>query len=245
MGTGFPKEVTSEHYHLWTDALHARALARQTRNEWDRGTYVRWTISTGWTCFESACKDALETRRTGRTIGGQFKADLFAAVAAMGLPKLDWGSDIWQRVESIHQLRIDYVHRTISQERLFAPLEEADRAITTLREGIRAIYEHANKMPPDWIQDDEDRGWDGGHRVIVHQTTSHIGADPDDPEVIRVTYIFEGREYTRAVLLPGTDPDPYYQYYQLLRSIQFPISEIRVYRGHDIIRKEAVRTRGS
>lgn len=239
MGAGFPKEVTTGHYHLWTDSLHARALARQTRNAWDRGTYVRWTISTAWTCFELACEDALEAKG----LGNDFKRKLDAAVNARSLPALDWGSGIWQRIASIHKLRKEYVHPGIPQERLFAPGEEADRAIATLREGVHAIYVYAGKTAPEWIEDDEDRGWDGGRRVIVHQKTSHIGADPDDPEVIRVAYIFEGREYTRAVLLPGTDFEPHTD--KLLRGIGIPISEVLVYQGNAVIWRRAVHRRGS
>ena len=62
----FPKIVEGPHYHLWTDALHARALAKQANNRWDRGTYVRWTVTTAWTVLEMACEDALETPGIGR-----------------------------------------------------------------------------------------------------------------------------------------------------------------------------------
>ncbi len=51
--------VDSLNYHLWTDALHGRALAREAENAWDRGTYVRWTVITAWTAFEVVCGDAL------------------------------------------------------------------------------------------------------------------------------------------------------------------------------------------
>lgn len=54
------KVVESPHYHLWTDALHARSLARQAHNKWDRGTYVRWCVNTSWTALEVACQDSTE-----------------------------------------------------------------------------------------------------------------------------------------------------------------------------------------
>jgi hypothetical protein len=37
------KLIENNHYHIWTDALHARALAHEASNRWDRGTYVRWS----------------------------------------------------------------------------------------------------------------------------------------------------------------------------------------------------------
>ena len=238
MGAGFPKEVTTGHYHLWTDALHARALARQTRNQWDRGTYVRWTITTAWTCFELACEDAL----CANGLGNRFKQKVDEAVQALSLPAFDWGKGIWQRVLSIYELRKDYIHPGIPQARLFAPLEEADRAILTLREGIRAIYMHARKPAPDWIQDDEDRGWDGERRAIVHGTVTHAGANPNDPEVIRIAYVFEGKEYTREILPPGSDYRPCID---SVLGINLPISEVRVYQGNDIIWQRPIRRRGS
>ncbi|MBW2165402.1 MAG: hypothetical protein JRG74_04680 [Deltaproteobacteria bacterium] len=45
MSEFYPKLVESNHYHLWTDALHDRKLTHQTSNKWDRGAYVRWTMS--------------------------------------------------------------------------------------------------------------------------------------------------------------------------------------------------------
>jgi hypothetical protein len=56
-----PKLVDTPHYHLWTDALHLRALAHHARNQWDRGTYVRSALIVAWTSLELACDDALDT----------------------------------------------------------------------------------------------------------------------------------------------------------------------------------------
>jgi hypothetical protein len=86
----YPKNVESSHYHIWTDALHARELARQAVNRWDRGTYVRWTITTGWTALEMACEQALETNGIGR----RFKENLNAAISEKSLPPLNWGTGV-------------------------------------------------------------------------------------------------------------------------------------------------------
>ena len=71
----YPKVVENPHYHLWTDALHACALAHEAHNKWDRGTYVRWAVTTSWTVLEIACQDALEERN----ISYSFRRNLNAA----------------------------------------------------------------------------------------------------------------------------------------------------------------------
>ena len=80
-----PKILESSHYHLWTDALHARALAKQANNRWDRGTYVRWAVTTAWTVLEMSCEDALATGGIGR----RFRENLDAACEANGIPPLE------------------------------------------------------------------------------------------------------------------------------------------------------------
>jgi hypothetical protein len=86
-------------------AGQAQHLAREASNDWDRGTYVRWTISSAWTAFELACEDA-----TGaKGLGYRFKDKLDGALSAKGIA-LDWGQGLWQQVLLIHKLRIEYVH---------------------------------------------------------------------------------------------------------------------------------------
>lgn len=100
------KLIRDNHYHLWTDALHARELARQTNNKWDRGTYVRWAITTAWTVLEMACQDALDDKK----ISYSFRENIDKAITSKALPKLDWGKGIWQKVSAIQTLRINCVH---------------------------------------------------------------------------------------------------------------------------------------
>src|SRR5438093_1319696 len=95
------KLVTDHHYHLWTDALHARALAHQARNKWDRGTYVRWATTTAWTVLEVACQNALNDPK----ISYRFRENLDAAIAGQKLGPLDWSSGTWKAVSELHATR--------------------------------------------------------------------------------------------------------------------------------------------
>ena len=91
------KLVDSLVYHIWTDALHGRELARQTTNAMNRGTYVRWAIMSAWAAFESACADALDAHG----LGNDFRRNFDKAVVAKGLPAVIWGNGTWQRVMKV------------------------------------------------------------------------------------------------------------------------------------------------
>jgi rhamnogalacturonyl hydrolase YesR len=140
------KLVDSISYHLWTDALHARELARTTDDNWDRGTYVRWTVNTAWSAFEMVCEECLGTNG----LGNRFKDNLDRAVAARGLSPLQWGQGIWQQVLDVYQKRKDYTHvsSSIAQTRLLASVQEADAAISVLRTAIQAIAQLSGATSP-------------------------------------------------------------------------------------------------
>ena len=239
MSKKIPKLITTSHYHLWSDALHARALAHQARNDWDKGTYVRWTVNTAWTAFETACEDALGASG----LGNRFKEKMNDAVSALSLPSLNWGTGIWQKVLSIYALRKDYVHVAIPQTRLFAPVTEADEGINVLRESTKAIYAHVGKRPPTWIDDDYDRGWDDGGGSIGHPTVRRQNADESDPNVVKIAYVYKGNEYVSEILPPGTNPELYIE--DLLGNLVVPISAVRIYRGNTLLEDRTIPMRGT
>jgi hypothetical protein len=230
----------SPHYYLWTDALQAQSLARAATNKWNRGTYVRWALNTAWAAFEMACGEALE----GPGLGNRFKVILNAAIDAKGLPALDWGQGLWQKVGDVYKARIKYVHvnAKIDQADLFAPVEEADKAITTLQEGIKAIYIHAGKVIPAWANLTAENGLHNSS-ASAHLTVIRAGVKQDDPDAIKLTYISQGEEYTSEVYPPGTDPEPLIE--DLLYRIIVPISAIRVYRGDELWIEEQLPMRGT
>lgn len=149
------KFVTKLRYHLWLDALHARALAKQTKNDWNRGTYIRWTITTAWTCFEMCCKDAFEIARFRRGL----KNALDQAYASNSLPRINWEEGVWAEVLKVLGYRNKYVHRVSSQRELWPDILIAEEAINILRNAIKQVYIDTGKEFPSWIDDDTNMGW--------------------------------------------------------------------------------------
>ncbi|MDY6935081.1 MAG: hypothetical protein SVZ03_12775 [Spirochaetota bacterium] len=239
MTKNYPKNVNNNHYHLWTDALHARALAHQAINKWDRGTYVHWTITTAWVVLEIACQDALKEPN----ISYSFKQNLDAAIAKKNLPKLDWGKGIWQKVTKIQELRKTYSHRFISVNNLFPESNLANDTIIVIREAIKNIYIHVGKDSPVWVEDDDDRGWDANNRMMTNLTVIRDGADEDNPNVIKIVYMYKGKEQVSEILPPGIDPTAYVE--RLIKNVKVPINAIRVYQGDQLVNEHSLRMRGT
>lgn len=235
----YPKIVENPHYHLWTDALHARSLAHQAHNKWDRGTYVRWAVTTSWTVLEIACQIALSEPN----ISYRFRENLDAAIEKQGFSKLDWGRGLWQQVAKLQDKRKGYMHRFISQSNLFPQATVADQAIDIARAAVKAIYEHVSSPTPPWIQDDGDRGWDSGRRSAANLTLVHAGASEDDPKVIRICFVQDGKEKLSEMLPRGTDYAPYVD--DLIRRIQVPITTVRVFEGTTLIHERETIMRGN
>lgn len=231
-----PRSVETPHYHIWTDALHGRRLAREAANAWDRGTYVRWTIAAAWTAFESTCEHL--TGASG--LGMRFKDKLNEALDAKGFPRPDWGSGLWQDVLGIYGLRKDYVHPAVAQERLFAPVAEADKAIATLRMAIKDMYSRTGTPAEAWPDDDQD-AVDPRKGGFANATVLHAGATRETG--LRICYVMLGSEYESRVIGPDEDHVPYMD--KLLRDIRVPISAIRAYRGSELIDEIVVKMRGS
>jgi hypothetical protein len=239
MGNQRPKIVENAHYHLWTDALHARSLARQARNKWDRGTYVRWTVTTAWTVLEVACQDALDDK----SISYSFRKNIDSAIQRKSLAPLNWGSGLWQKVTEIQETRKNYVHRFVEESDLFPDADLADNAIAVIRNAVLSIYKHAGRVTPVWIHDNEDRGWDKGNSVGVNFRLIRAGASLNDPNAIRIYYIRENKEHLNEVLPPDVDPKPYLE--DLIQHVTVPISGVRVYKGDEIIIEKTLPMRGA
>jgi hypothetical protein len=237
--TRYPKIVDSAHYHVWTDALHARELAKQAKNDWDRGTYVRWAITSAWTALEMVCGDALGSKG----IGLRFKNNLDAAIKKNGLPSLNWGSGIWQRVAAIHHARKDFVHVNAAQASLFPSVEMADNAINDIRAAVEDLFGQMGKPVPLWVYDDEDPGWDKGKHTIGHAMIVRAGVDPGAPNTVRVGYVYKGEEHICDILPDGTNPQEVVN--QLIQTLRVPVSRVRAYVGTTLVIDRELPMRGA
>jgi hypothetical protein len=233
-----PKIVNSPHYHIWTDALHARQLAYQAKNKWDRGTYVRWTITSAWTALEMACEDALQ--ETG--IGRRFKDNLNTAISSKGIDAIDWSQGIWQKISIIHRTRKELVHVNQSQENLFLETLVADHAIQHTREAVKDIYLKSGSIVPSWVEDDFDQGWDKGSGSMFQSMMSKDGADPSSPSSIVVGYVYKGTEHICEAWPEGTNPDSLIE--NLLEKLNVPVTRVFVRRGNVILIDQEMTMRG-
>ena len=219
-----PVVVDSTQCHLWTDALHSRQLAREARNKWDRGTYVRSCVSMTWTALETSCQDAL----TSSDIGYRFKENLDQALGARSFALIDWSSGLWQQVRLLQETRKSYVHRFLALNDMFPTAATADDAIVVVRRAIADIYTRAGKSPPDWIHIDSSRGWDLEPTTgMPTLSQAHLGSSFDDPNTTRVYLVINGEEKLTSVFPPGHDASETVA--ALLKSVKVPIQGIRVY----------------
>ncbi len=238
------KVIDSIQYHVWSDALHARELARKTTSDWDRGAYVRWAIQTGWTSFEVVCAEALNAHG----LGMRFKERFNEAVASRGLPAVDWGQGVWQRLLQIYQIRKGFTHvvPSISHGDLLASLPAADQAINTLRDGIKSVADLVGRPHPPWISDDSDAGWNGPRNALHFGGAAKYylvkaGASEADPEAIRIAYIVHGKEHLSEIAPPGTPHGPLID--SLLARLNIGVDAIRAYKGTTLLEERATKMR--
>jgi hypothetical protein len=230
MNESYPKLIESNHYHLWTDVLHARKLAHQASDRWNRGAYVRWTVIIAWTVLEMACQEALNNK----AIAYRFKENLDAALSAQGVAPLDWGQGAWQQVTKLQKIRINYVHRFANEFDLFPDATVANDAVDIVRHAVKDIFSHVGKSAPLWIDDDTDQGWEStGVKDICYTNVIRSGANAGDPDRIDVVYVHNGNEIPYETLASGANYKPVVD--SLRQSSGVPtgvkISMIRVYEG--------------
>jgi len=237
------KLITSKQYHIWTDALHARTLARQSDNEWNRGAYVRWAVNTAWTAFEVVCEDI-----TGDSSGGitlRFPERLNKALEGLGFTCLDCGQGLWQRVAQLYGERKKYTHKGITNDILFPTLSVAEDAISVIREVVIDLHIHTQRKPPDWIYDDGDYGLiERGIQLFapnLHSTHRNANEFPHE-ETIRIVIVSQGKEIETDVFPPGVPYDARIE--QLKTGSNTPMTAIRVYQGDKLKEEHEVKIRG-
>jgi hypothetical protein len=236
-----PVLVESTQCHLWTDALHVRQLAREAANRWDRGTYVRLCVVLAWTALELGCQEALEAPE----IGYRFKDNLDRAVAARGLPPLEWSQGVWQEVRRIQETRKAFVHKFASIADMFPESAVGDDAIAVVRAAIASIFDHAGIASPGWIEFDHSHGWAGhsGASDTAYASVITGGVSPDDPNAVKVCYVANQVEHTSGIYPPGFDYTSEVE--RLVKAVNIPITAVRVYIGQTLVSEMLVHMRGS
>lgn len=149
------KLVTTPIYHLWCDALHARTLARQTTDDWMRGTYVRWTVITAWAVLELCCQEAVGDTNVTKNL----RANLDKKVSNRRLQPIDWDNGIWKEVLELKDSRVYYIHLNYRQEDLWPDIMLAEKVISIIREACKDIFNKASKTCPYNLDDDSEKGW--------------------------------------------------------------------------------------
>jgi hypothetical protein len=177
----------------------------------------------------------------------RFRERFDEALVAKGVPPVDWGQGIWQQVWQVYGVRKEFVHVVpgFSHAKLMTPLQEAERALAVLRDGIRAVSDLAGLPHPPWVRDDADPGWQGAHGGFGGTGEAYVlrpGAREEDPENVRITYVLRGQEHLNEIAAPGTAHGPLLD--KLLGSLNVPVEAVRAYRGSDLLeeRKTNMRT---
>src|SRR6476661_10749130 len=112
---------------------------------------VRNAILSAWTTLEMACCDAVEIEKLER----DFKESLHDEFDKRNIPRLDFGSGLWQEIVTVKGYRKRFVHSGVSISDRFPPVSIAEEAIATIRKAIHEIYARVGKQSPRWVDHDQ------------------------------------------------------------------------------------------
>jgi hypothetical protein len=232
-------------FQLWSDALCFRAMSNEAANHYLESMCVRNAVLSGWTTLEMACCDALGISKIER----DFKECLHAEFDKRNIPRLDFGSGLWQDINTkIKGHRNRFMHSGVSISNRFPPVSIADEAISTIRKAVHEIYAALGKQAPRWIDSDQSEGWTqrvSGVSVSVHPTLLHAGASPETPGVVKVVLVNpQGEEKASRYLPPTTSDDEVFWWVEdYLGKLNVPFKAIRVYRGQELVVNEDIEVR--
>ena len=234
--------VHQPRYQLWTDALCFREMAKQAPNHYLRSMCVRNAVLAAWTTLEMACCDALGINK----LGNDFRQSLDGEFDKKGIARLDFGSGVWGTISSkTKDARKIYAHYGVKLSDRFPQVSIAEDAIETIRKAIHDIYARMGKQSPVWVDFDESAGWPTGGSVGL-PTVAAMGADPNDPNTLRIALVTEDGAEKVTNTFPGVTPeeDVFGHVEDLLGKLNAPFREVRVYRGSNLLGSEALEMRG-
>jgi hypothetical protein len=129
-------------FQLWTDALCFREMAKQAANAYLQSMFVRNAVLSAWTILEMACCDGLGIT----ALKNDFRRSLDEEFDNKGIPRLDFGSGLWQHINStIKERRKTFTHYGVKLSDRFPKLPIAEDAIAKIREAIHNIYARLGK----------------------------------------------------------------------------------------------------
>jgi hypothetical protein len=234
--------VHQPRFQLWTDALCFREMAKQAPNNYLRSMCVRNAVLAAWTTLEMACCDALAVDK----LGNDFRRSLDDEFDKKAISRLDFGSGIWGKISSkTKDARKKYTHFGVDISDRFPPVSIAEEAIKTIREAIHDIYGKMGRQSPAWVDFDEAKGWPIGVS-FGFATVTAAGADPNDPNTLRIALVTEDGAEKVTNTFPGSTPkeDVFGHVEDLLGRLNVPFREVRVYRGSNLLGSEALDMRG-
>ena len=245
--------------HLWSDALFARRRARESddrsnapnkqgkdlanalqevrrnQNLWERGSFVRWTVSTAWSTMEQLFKVEL-----GLPSLHGIPAVLEEKMLAKGFIPIQSLSPLWLRIDGLRRERNAFTHGSLTYQQRMAPLDLADQAIRDCRSAVLDSFSCIGRTAPSWIHQDDVPGNVPTSIGVLSVSGSdlHAAGDP-----VRIVAIFGGEEFGSRELRGDEDPYPHVQ--QMIESSIVPLDGVRIYRGQALEDEFVARERGS
>jgi hypothetical protein len=151
-----------------------------------------------------ACCDALGIQE----LKSDFKRSLDDEFAAKGLTLLDFGSGLWQKINSrIKGYRKIFTHAGVDIMNRFPPVSVAEEAITTIRQAIQEIYTKTGKSSPPWVVLNQSDGWPQTRGVgIPHLTVLEGSIDKGDLDVFKISLVTPAGDEKETRWLPANTP---------------------------------------
>jgi hypothetical protein len=204
---------------------------------------IRNAVLSAWTTLEMACRDALGLDE----LKGTFLETLNFELEKRGKSRLDFSSGPWQRIKTtVLPNRKTYSHFGVkSDEERFPPAAAAQEAIHWIRLAIEDIYKRIGKDCPRWIMTEHTGGWPERRRIgITNAALSALepGANPNSPDVIKLTLVREDKKEDDYRYFPGNTPDAVLNDWveDILtgRLLNFRYVKLRVYHGPNFVDHE-------
>ena len=168
-------------------------------------------------------------------------------LAKRGKGSLNIESGVWHDLnETVRCNRNIFAHSGVeSAEKSFPPFLIADDAIKWIRTAIQDIYNLVGKNCPKWVNIDHIGGWPerrSGGFMTASLSVLERGANPNSPDVIKLTLVREDGKEENYRYFPPETPDAVLDSWveDVLGGelLNFSYAKIRVYHGSEFVDHE-------